>query len=197
MAGPGEPYNRCLPMNTRTMNNRVPRRSHPAHTLLDGTTQCLLRRRRASLKKLEEKDTVVREGYVTPHLFPETLGALLLVHWAERRQGHEHKYPLRLVPYPGFTGSDCRGTLRVLPREAKGELIALLLDSSCQELPEKMEGSQSQGTEGARGFRIRETSSSLISFPRREHCPGSSTPHFFPPPLQRFLEAGWPHDPCT
>ena len=68
--------------------------------------------------------------------------------------------PLRLAPYPGFTGSDSRGTLRVLPREAKGELIVLLLDFSCQELPEKKEGSQSLGTEGTQGFGTRETSSS-------------------------------------
>lgn len=84
-----------------------------------------------------------------------------------------------------------------MPREAKGELIVPLLDSSCQELSEKKEGSQSLGTEGAQGFRTRDTSSSLVSFPRKELCPGKSTPHFFPLHLQRFLGAAWPQDPCA
>ena len=33
----------------------------------------------------------------------------------------------QLAPYPGFTDSDSRGTFRVLLREARGELIALVL----------------------------------------------------------------------
>lgn len=150
---------------------------------------------------------MVREGYVTPGFCPKTLGAILLVHRGQKAetptQRSPHRTPQpppprpRQVPYAGFTGSDCRGTLRVLPREAKGEPIVLLRDASCQELPEKKEESQSLGKEGAQGFGTRETSSSMVSFPRKKHCPGSSAPHFFPPPLQRFLEAAWSQDPCA
>ena len=112
---------------------------------------------------------------------------------AGSRQGHGHKDPTRPAPYPGLTGSECRGTRRVLPREAKGELIILLLVSSCQELPEKKE--VSPWGQSLRTRERPETSSALATFPRREHCPGGGTPHFFPLPLQKFLEAAWPQDP--
>ena len=112
---------------------------------------------------------------------------------ARRRQGYGHKDPKRLAPYPGFTGSDCRGTLRILPREAKGELILLLLDSSRQEPPEKKE--VSPWGQSPRTREQAETCSSLPTFPRRERCPGSGAPHVFPQPLQKFLEATWPQDP--
>lgn len=44
-----------------------------------------------------------------------------------RRQVRDIRPRGQLAPYPGFTGSDSKGTFRVLLREARGELIAPVL----------------------------------------------------------------------
>lgn len=46
---------------------------------------------------------------------------------SRRRQVRDIRPRGQLAPYPGFTGSDSKGTFRVLLREARGELIAPVL----------------------------------------------------------------------
>lgn len=78
---------------------------------------------------------MARERYIT-YYFPKAARSQSLSSCDGREggQGHGHKDPKRLAPYPGFTGSDCRHSPG-LAKGGKGELIFLLLDSSRRGIP--------------------------------------------------------------
>lgn len=124
----------------------MPSHSSRAHTLLKAQPSLCSDPKLGTPEEGIKKKTVVREGYVALICIPQDTRSHCPLAMEGWKAGTER--PLRLAPYPGFTGSEGRGTFRVLLREAKGELIVLLLESSCQELPRGMQEVSPWGQRG-------------------------------------------------